>query len=264
MKNPMKKRKLIAAAIFLAPLLAFAQSPFDGTWLARLDSAQFPKKPEVYSLNLGIYSCSTCTPKINVKADGQEQKVTGDPYTDTLRVNIVDANTVEFTTKKDGKVVGHETDMISSDGKTLTDKFTDLSGTQPVDGQMSYTRIGAGPAGSHALSGSWRVAKLNDVSHNGLTATFQVTADDMKMSDPTGESYDAKFDGKFYPIAGDPGHSLISVKRVDANTIEATIKRQGKIVRVSTRTVSADGKSIKTVSNNKENGTTMSYVMEKQ
>ena len=30
-----------------------------------------------------MYSCSTCTPKINVKADGQDQKVTGDPYSHT-------------------------------------------------------------------------------------------------------------------------------------------------------------------------------------
>ena len=258
------KTRLIVVSILLAPVLAFAQSPFDGTWVGKIDSAQLSKRPEVFSLHQGMYSCSTCIPKINVKADGQEQKVTGDPYTDTIRVNVVDANTVEFTTKKDGKVVGHETDMISPDGKTLIDKFTDLSGTHPVDGEMSYARVGAGPAGSHALSGSWRAEKINDISKNGLTMSFQVTADGMKMSDPTGESYDAKFDGKYYPIEGDPGHSLISVKRIDANTIEATVKRQGKIVRVATRTVSADGKTIKTVSNNKQAGTTMSYVMEKQ
>jgi hypothetical protein len=257
-------KKLIAAFLFLAPLLAFAQSPFNGTWVAKVDSAQLPKKPEVFLLNHGMYSCSTCTPKVSVKADGQDQKVTGDPYTDTMRVNVVDANTVEFTSKKDGKVAGHDTDMISSDGKTLTDKFTDLSGTHPVDGEMTYTRVSAGPAGSHALSGSWRAEKFNNVSPNGLTITFELTASGMKMSDPTGGSYDAKFDGKYYPIHGDPGQSMISLRRVDANTIEATVKRQGKIVRVSRRTVSADGKTIKTVSTNKENNTTMSYIMEKQ
>jgi hypothetical protein len=257
-------KKLIAASIFLVPMLAFAQSPFDGTWIAKLDSAQLSKKPEVFSLNHGMFSCSTCTPKINVKADGQEQKVVGDPYSDAMTVNVIDSNTVDITTKHGGKVVEHESNMVSADGKTLVDKFTDTSGTQTVDGEMSYTRVSAGPAGSHAISGSWMANKVNNVSQNGLTVTYQVMGDEMKMSDPTGESFDAKFDGQYVPIQGDPGHSMISLKKVDANTIEATVKRQGKVVRVVSRTVSGDGKTINTVSHNKENGTSMSYMMEKQ
>ena len=68
----------------------------------------------------------------------------------------MDANTVEFTTKKDGKVMGHETDMISSDGKTLTDKFTDLAG--PNHNPFKYIspgRIGKRFENGFQFNGHW-------------------------------------------------------------------------------------------------------------
>jgi len=34
----------------MAPTTLFAQSPFDGTWMTKLDTAQFPKKPDSYLL----------------------------------------------------------------------------------------------------------------------------------------------------------------------------------------------------------------------
>ena len=50
-----------------------------------------------------MYDCDSCAPKIkNVKADGQDQPVAGQPY-DTLAVQVVDANTIHFTAKKASK-----------------------------------------------------------------------------------------------------------------------------------------------------------------
>ena len=257
-------KKLIATLVCLSPLWASAQTPFDGTWVANIDSAQLPKKPEVYSLNQGMYSCPTCTPQIEVKADGQDQSVSGDPYSDSLSVRIVDATTVEFSSKKDGKVVETDSETVSPDGNTLTDKFTDLSGTQPVTGEWIYSRVSPGEAGAHGISGSWLATKVNRVSQNGLTVTYQGTSDGLKSSSSTGQGFDAKFDGKDYPITGDPGYSLISLRRIDDHTIESTVKRQDKVVRVVRRTVSSDGRTMAVVSNNTENGTTMSFEMEKQ
>jgi hypothetical protein len=94
--------------------------------------------------------------------------------------------------------------------------------------------------------------------------TYQGTADGLKMSDPNGNSYDAKFDGKDYPINGDPGHTMVSLKRVGDDTIEETDKRDGKIVGVYRMTVSKDGKSIKAEYTDKQRGTTMAFTMEKQ
>ena len=250
--------------MLLAATSLFAQSPFDGTWMTKLDTAKFPTKPDQYSLKDNMYECLSCVPKISVKADGTDQKVTGHPYYDTIAVQVKNANAVEIIEKKDGKVMYTDEASISADGKTLNDKFTDTTGTQPVTGEVTSTRIKPGPAGSHALSGSWRTSKVNTVSNNGLTVTYQGTADGLKMSDPNGNSYDAKFDGKDYPIQGDPGKTMVSLKRIGDDTIEETDKRDGKVVGIYRMTVSKDGKSIQAVYDDKQRGTKTTFTMEKQ
>jgi hypothetical protein len=257
-------KKVMLALVLLASATLFAQTPFDGTWMTKLDTAKFPTKPDKYSLNNNMYECLTCVPKVAVKADGTDQKVTGHPYFDTIAVQVVNASSVETTQKKDGKVMYKDTATVSTDGKTLTEKFTDTTGTQPVTGEVTSTRVSPGPAGSHALSGSWRTSKVNTVSSNGLTVTYEGTANGLKMSDPNGNSYDAKFDGKDYPIQGDPGHTMVSLKRIGNDTIEETDKRGGKIVGVYRMTVSSDGKSIHAEYTDKERGTTTTFTMEKQ
>jgi hypothetical protein len=257
-------KKLLLVLVLLASATLFAQTPFDGTWLMKLDTAKLPTKPDKYTLTNNKYECLTCVPKVEAKADGTDQKVTGHPYYDTVAVHIVDASSVEIIEKKDGKVMSTDKRSVSSDGKTLTDTFTDTTGTQPVTGEATSTRVSAGPAGSHAISGSWRAEKLNSMSDNGLTVKYQGTADGLKMSDLNGNSYDAKFDGKDYPINGDPGHTMVTLKRIGNDTIEETDKRDGKIVGVYRMTISADGKTIHAEYNDKQHGTTTSFTLEKQ
>jgi hypothetical protein len=257
-------KKILLGMVLLASATLFAQSPFDGTWMTKLDTAKLPTKPDKYSLSNNKYECLTCVPKVAVKADGTDQKVTGHPYYDTVAVKVVNASSVEIIEKKDGKVMYTDTETISADGNMLNDKFTDNTGTQPVTGEATSKRVSPAPAGSHALSGAWRAEKIDNVSNNGLTVTYQGTADGLKMSDPNGNSYDAKFDGKQYPINGDPGHTMVSLKRIGDDTIEETDKRDGKIVGVYRMTVSSDGKTIKAEYNDKLRGTTTAFTMEKQ
>jgi hypothetical protein len=257
-------KRLLVAAVLLASATLFAQSPFDGTWMTKLDTAKFPTKPDKYSVSNNMYECLTCVPKVAVKADGNDQKVTGHPYYDTVAVHVVNASSVEIIEKKDGKAMYTDAMTVSADGNTLNDKFTDTTGTQPVTGEVTSTRVSPGPAGSHAMSGAWRTAKVNSISSNGLTVTYQGTAKGLKMSDLNGNSYDAKFDGKDYPIQGDPGHTMVSLKRIGNNTIEETDKRNGKVVGLYRMTVSSDGKSIQAEYSDKERGTTTEFTMEKQ
>jgi hypothetical protein len=257
-------KKMMLGVVLLASATLFGQSPFDGTWMTKLDTAKLPTKPDKYSLNNNMYECLTCVPKYAVKADGSDQKVTGHPYYDTVAVHVVNASSIEIIQKKDGKVMGTDTQTVSADGNTLSDKFTDNSGTQPVTGEATSKRVSSGAAGSHAVSGAWRTEKINSISNNGLTVTYQGTADGLKMSDPNGYSYDAKFDGKEYPMQGDPGHTMVSLKRIGNDTIEETDKRDGKIVGVYRMTVSSDGKTIKAEYTDKQRGTTMAFTMEKQ
>lgn len=68
--------------ILLLPVLAMAQSDFDGTWKIDLNKSTMSDKPDVFLLQGGNYQCKTCVPVVNVKADGADHRVTGNPYYD--------------------------------------------------------------------------------------------------------------------------------------------------------------------------------------
>jgi hypothetical protein len=263
MKKPLW---FVLLAALLTPSLAMAQSAFDGTWKGDLKTAQFPTKPDVYLLQDGMYHCKTCAPMIDVKADGQDQKVSGHPYFDTMSIKVVDDRTIEETDKKNGKVVATSKTWVSADGKTLMFEFSDSSNTNgdPVTGKGEETLVAKGPAGSHAVSGSWRASKMDALSDNGLLITYKVEGDSLTMSTPTGQSYTAKLDGTEAPYKGDPGTTSVMVKRVDKNTIEETDKREGKVITVVRIKVSADGKSMTIAVDDKLHGTTAQFTAQKQ
>ena|ERR1700730_22038 len=263
----MKKQFLVGLLIsLLTPVLAGAQSAFDGTWKADLSKAQLPKKPDVFLLQNGMYECKTCVPPIKIKADGEDQAVTGHPYYDTVSIKAVDDRTIEETDKKDGKTVITSKTIVSPDDKTATFEFTDSSATNadPVTGKGETTRVAKGPAGAHAISGSWQTSKLENFSDNGITITFKTEGDSLTMTNLTGQTYTAKLDGTEAPYKGDPGTSSVSVKRMGRNTIEETDKRDGKPISVARITVADDGKTMTVAVNDKLHGTTLQFVAEKQ
>jgi hypothetical protein len=60
---------------------------------------------------------------------------------------------------------------------------------------------------------------------------------------PIHVQYSAKFDGKDYPATGVANADTVSVRRVDANTVESLQKKDGKVVMTITSKVSKDGKT---------------------
>jgi len=62
----------------------------------------------------------------------------------------------------------------------------------------------------------------------------------------TALQYTANYDGKDYPISGAPNADMISLKRIDARTIERTNKKDGKVNVTITYVVSQDGKTMTT------------------
>jgi hypothetical protein len=241
-------RIFIAAAVLSAAILpaqALADSPFDGTWKADVSSANFAKKPDIYVLKDGMYDCKTCAPSYTIKADGSDQAITGHPYIDSVAIKIVDPHTIQETDKKGGKTVGTSTTTIAADGKTGDVEFSDSSNTNaaPVTGKVTIKQVAAGPAGAHAISGSW-VATAYSGSDNGLTVTFKTDGDMLTMSDPTGQAYTAKMDGTQAAYTGDPGTNWVSVKKVGMRTIVETDMRGKKVVSKTRMTVSKDGKSM--------------------
>jgi hypothetical protein len=245
----MKKFILVSVlGVVSIPGIVRAQSAFDGTWKVDLSSATAADKPDVFILQDGMYECKTCNPPFKVKANGTDQAISGSPYIDTVAIKVLNDHAIEETDKKNGTVVTTSTATVSPDGKTVMYSFTDSSNTNggpPVEGKGTATMVARGPTGSHPISGSWRMSKMESLSDNGAVWSYKVSGNEITMSTPTGQSYTAKVDGTDAPMKGDPGVTSVSLRMIGADTLEETDKRNGQVITVSRMTVSSDGKKAK-------------------
>ena len=237
-----KARSVILGCMFL-PALGFAQSAFDGIW--RPDP-QKPthEKPEVASLAHGEYDCQSCTPPYKVKADGHDQTVAGNPYFDTIMITAIDERTVAKTAKSGGKVVMDSKEVVAADGASKTEVQT-IIGMAPVPIELTskFSRIGAGAPGAHRVSGTWQMTEL-DVSNHAEDTTFKVSDGTLSMTDRMGRSFAAKFDGIQAPYKGSDEFDGVSLKLIDAKTIEESDLKNGKVVKINRWTLAPDGNTI--------------------
>ena len=260
----MKRLLFLMFLLPVLPALAATASPFDGTWVWDVANTQLPDRPDVYVLDQGMYVCKSCVPEITAKADGADHPVTGHAYSDSIAVSIVDPHTLKAVYKKGGKVTGIDLLTVSDDSKTLKDDYEDHSESAPFNFHTQAKRVGAGPAGAHALSGSWQTTKITSVSENATTSTLKVTDAGVNSHDMNGTGYEAKFDGKDYPMTGDIGHTMVSVRRVDERTFEETDKHDGKIDNVFRMSVAPDGKTAQYTVEDRRHGTTTRGTLHKK
>src|SRR5215813_8222145 len=75
----------------------------------------------------------------------------------------------------------------------------------------------------------------------GLKVTVKGTDAEGK---PVESQFTANFDGKDYPVSGNPDYDMTTLKRIDAYKTEYTKKKAGKVVQTTTRVVSKDGKTM--------------------
>jgi hypothetical protein len=250
--------KTLAVLLLLSPA-SFSQSPFDGTWLF---TAPLPQKPAVYSLAKGVFRCSGCMADMEVKADGDDHKVPETAYWDTLNAQMVDPHTVEIIAKKAGRTMLTEVDAVSPDGNTLTQVVKDTTEAETVTIETRNRRIKRRPDGSHAISGSWRAYKTNR-SRNGSIIKYNCTELGFSAESPLGERFNAKFDGRDYPVEDDPGGTMVSAKLLSPDTVELTSKRNGEAVAIKRMSVAPGGKSIHVVFKNKEGNAVMAFDLRK-
>jgi hypothetical protein len=242
-----------------------AGAPINGTWKTDISTFKTNRKPDQLMLQGGQFSCTTCIPPLTLAADGKLHPVTGRPYADHISLTVNDDRTVTRVGQKGGHVTSTVKYSVSPDGKTLTISFTDSStpNSKPVTGSYTETRVAPGPAGSHAISGSWKPAAYNSMSDEALTATFREENGMLHLSTASGQSYDAKLDGSETPIRGDIGGTTASVRKLGDNVYEETDRRGGKVIDVMTMTVGAHGK-MTVRDENKQNGAVSSYVATRQ
>ena len=257
-------KRIIAAVLLAMPVMTWA-APFDGTWVGDVASTRIEGKPDTYLLQNGQFFCDACQPEVRIAADGNSHKLTGHSYYDEMTVAVLNPQTIKISTTQNGKKTYERTMTASADGKTLTDDFVSYQGPKPAPAKFAYTRIKAAPAGAHAISGTWQQdTKHSSMSPELITTTYQETPDGLKMSAPTGQSYDAKYDGREYLTAGDPGKTMVSLQRLGPRKIQETDKRGGKITDIIVMEVSADGQTMHVVDDDKQHSTKMTYTAKKK
>jgi hypothetical protein len=116
---------------------------------------------------------------------------------------------------------------------------------------------GAQAQAPKALEGTWTLNTAKSKFNPGpapqsMKVIYAPVGDSIKISvDVTwgpGETQrwemSGKYDGKDYPITGNPAADTASFKRVDDHTGESTFKKAGQVVATNTRVLSKDGKTL--------------------
>ena len=103
--------------------------------------------------------------------------------------------------------------------------------------------------------GTWKLnegkSKLTPGAPKNSTVVYEMSGDDIKVTvdgtDADGKAthneWTGKFDGKDYPVTGDPTSDMRSYKMVNDHTLELTTKKDGKTTATGKIVVAADGKS---------------------
>ena len=108
-----------------------------------------------------------------------------------------------------------------------------------------------------ALAGTWKLNVAKSKFNPGpppksMTVTYTPSGDEIKISADMvmdgGQSQhwemSGKYDGKDYPVTGNPAADMATYKRVDDHTGESTFKKDGKVTATNTRVLSKDGKTL--------------------
>lgn len=253
-----------ALIVMLVSSAALADGGFDGSW--RTNTASYKEEAtSTYALKDGKFTCTTCAPNYTIPADGKPHPIVGSPYSDSASARVVSDDAIHVERFKAGKTIATIDLAVSNEGKTLTVDWTSVAPNgQAANGRVLSQRVGEVPASGNKVAGDWKSDKLVSASDSAIQFTIKTTDGGLELSDPTGDSYSAKFDGKKYAYKGDPGITHVVLKKIDDKTFEETDLRKGKIVTVSRYTLGADGKTLQVSYDDRLHHAKGSYTADRQ
>jgi hypothetical protein len=103
--------------------------------------------------------------------------------------------------------------------------------------------------------GTWKLneakSKLAAGTTKNNTVVYEMAGDNIKVTidgvDGQGKAFHSewtgKFDGKDYPVTGDPSSDARSAKKIDDRHLDLTVKKDGKVIATGKVVIAADGKS---------------------
>jgi hypothetical protein len=110
-------------------------------------------------------------------------------------------------------------------------------------------------AASDPNIGSWKLneakSKFAPGSSKNITVVYEAVGDKVKVTvdgidgagKPTHNEWTGKYDGKDYPVTGDPTSDERSLKKVDDHTLVLTVQKDDKVTVRGRIVISADGKT---------------------
>jgi hypothetical protein len=126
---------IICALVLALSTVALAADPHVGTWKLNVARSKVNSETAYKSLMVKIAAQENGHTfvadgvdangiaihiEFAAKFDGKDYPITGSPTLDVIAVRKIDANTVDYVVKKDGKEAGSGRVVISKDGKTRT------------------------------------------------------------------------------------------------------------------------------------------------
>jgi hypothetical protein len=115
--------------------------------------------------------------------------------------------------------------------------------------------VGAAVFAADLNMGTWKLneakSKLGAGSPKNNTVLYEAAGDNVKVTvdgtdadgKPVHHEWTGKFDGKDYPVKGDPTSDMRSYTRENDRTMTLTAKKDGKVTLSGKVVVAADGKS---------------------
>jgi hypothetical protein len=106
-----------------------------------------------------------------------------------------------------------------------------------------------------ANMGTWKLneakSKIPAGAPKNNTVVYEAAGDSVKVTvdgvdgagKPMHSEWTGKYDGKDYPLTGDPQSNTRSYKKINARTTELTNRKDGKVTATGRIEVSADGKT---------------------
>jgi hypothetical protein len=100
------------------------------------------------------------------------------------------------------------------------------------------------PPKSHFSHGDLPLSLVLTITSDGAGGIQYSSKNHLTDGSSGGASFHAKFDGKDYPVTGAPAYNMVSVSRIDANTFNVKMKKDGQVIVDTTYTVAPNGKSL--------------------
>jgi len=249
----------VVAVLLLAGSPAFAQSPFDGTWVRNYAKSDVPSSElKLQDAGRGAIRIFNGYDMGTLKTDGTKTS-TGEG--DETAVEKVSKNSYHLTNWTNAEEMSEADFMLSDAGKTLTLHEWD---TNPKSGHSDTTTVFRRVSGGAGLIGGWKRVSVKDKEPR--TWIVKLSAHEVTWTEP-GINLTVRAATNGTPVhprgPGIPESMTMAYTKEGPRAIHMVSKVAGKTVLTVTYSISEDGKTMY-VQAKDENGQPTKGVWDKQ